>query len=114
MRTGMILLGIGLGLLWLVGLGYQATPWLTWGNLVAALLSLGTGLLPNSAVSALKASPFTLGGLLVVLWIVGLASGASLWLTWWTFVFGVAYLLFGVATLGERPFRRTAAGPRGA
>jgi hypothetical protein len=105
-------LGIGLLLVWIAGLSYDATPWLTWLDGVAALFSFGiAGYLypgsysnniptPTSEVLPVNAGllPTTLGAGLFVLWIVGLATQATLWLSWWTFAFSVAYLVVGLAS----------------
>jgi hypothetical protein len=106
-------LAVGLGILWLVGLSSPVVPsWLLWLDFVVALLSLGTGLIPDGATDLSRAAPFVLGLGLLVLWIVGLATHAVSWFTWWNFAFGVAYLLFGAAGTTERLPRRRMTGPR--
>jgi hypothetical protein len=123
MRPGMILLGIGLGLLWLAGLYNHATSWLVWLTFASAILSLLFGLMPETVSGAapgkrsgtlMRMPPFVQTAVLLVLWIIGLASGATSWLTWWTFAFAIAYGLLGLGTsLPEsRAGRPTVTGPR--
>ncbi len=138
MRPGMILLGIGLGLLWIAGLYNHATGWLVWLDFVCAILSLGFGLIPDNMIerrigggtisttgttrttttnrveALLRLPPFFEMVSLLVLWIIALAVGASSWMAWWTFAFAIAYGLLGVGTsLPEGGYRRTTiTGPR--
>lgn len=97
MRAGLIVLGIALGILWLAGLSAQANSWLVWLDFAVAALSILTASIPTLMPNTLKASPFGFGTALLVLWVVGLSTHASYWMTWWTFGFGVAYLLYGLA-----------------
>lgn len=96
MRAGLIILGLALGLLWVVGLSAGAASWLVWLDFVAAVIALLAGLIPQSAASALKGAPFFVGIGLLVLWIIALASAVVPWMTWWTFAFGIAFLLLGI------------------
>jgi hypothetical protein len=120
MRGGMVLLGLGLGVLWIVGLSYGATSWLVWLDFAAAIASLATVLAPDSAPWVLRGGPFAIAAALFVLWAVGLAGGATPWLAWWTFGFAMAFLLLGAwATAGIRAgaatqTRTTLGGPRSA
>ena len=92
-----IVLGIGLTLLWLVGLNQHATAWLTWFDGVGALVAFGIA----GAVRGRAAGPSVGGGPiglsigLFVLWIVGLIQRSDLWLTWWTFAFACGFLIVG-------------------
>ena len=97
MRAGLIVLGIALGILWIAGLSAHATGWLVWLDFVVAVLSIATAAAPESVPNMLKASPFGYGVALLVFWIIALATHASYWMSWWTFGFGIAYLLFGLA-----------------
>jgi hypothetical protein len=123
MRPGLIVLGIGLGLLWVAGLSARATPWLVWfdfalavGSLVAALSPSREGGLvdrPDRVDTATaRRAPVGIGVLLVALWVLGLATGATPWLAWWTFGFGLAYVLFGLAGRPEVPARGPLSGSR--
>jgi hypothetical protein len=99
-KIGTVVLGVGLIILWLVGLSDHATGWLTWLNGIVGLVSLAAALSMPQDVSNVSASmgPYALAVGLFVFWIIGLATGATRWLTWWTFAFGCAYVLAGVAT----------------
>jgi hypothetical protein len=113
-RGSAVVLGIGLAILWLVGLQYHASSWLTWLNGVAALGSFGIALMPASTPPArLASSPIVMAMALFVLWIVALAVGAEAWLAWWTFAFGAAFMLVGIIAYSERrPTRVTTTTPR--
>jgi hypothetical protein len=95
-RGSAIVLGVGLVVLWLVGLTRGATAWLTWCQLLVAIGSFAYATLP-----AMRTRGFGLGGpafmaiTLFVLWMVGLGAGAVSWLCWWTFGFACAYLGVG-------------------
>jgi hypothetical protein len=94
-----ILLAIGLFILWIVGLAEHATLWLSWldglGALCGLLIgaSVGQGATRGVDVGAPVALAIGLG----VLWIIGLATHAEVWLTWWTFGFACAFLILGIA-----------------
>ena len=114
-RGGMVVLGIGLGILWIVGLTEHATAWMTWLDLIAAVISVGAVLFPESMLTAMRASPFVLALGLFALWIIGLAAGADRWMSWWNFAFGVVYLILGGAAGAERvrpTMTQTTSGPR--
>lgn len=82
------LIGLGLAVMWIVGMSVDATIWLTWTVGIAAALSLATvGIIPERRSSAWAA--FCLGAIttgLATMWIIGLATHATPWLVWWTFV----------------------------
>jgi hypothetical protein len=98
-----IALGIGLVVLFMVGLGRNATPWLTWMDGVAALgaFAIAAGALATSTSGG--GAVIGLGLLLGVLWILGLSTHAVLWLTWWTFAFSCAFLLVGLVASVSGP-----------
>ena len=81
-------LGLGLATLWVVGLSVDATVWLTWAAGIAATLALAAvGLVPERHSSLVAGAALGLIALaLAGLWVVGLATHATPWLTWWTFV----------------------------
>jgi hypothetical protein len=112
-RGTAIVLGIGLVILWLVGLNEGAALWLTWLNGVAALVAFTIGAAANDeSASALSVAggPIGLSLGLYVLWVVGLATHAETWLCWWTFVFACAFLAIGVfstTTMARRPTTTT-------
>ncbi len=93
-----VALAIGLVILWIVGLGDHATAWLTWLDGLGALFgfALAAGIVPGVSAAAAAAGPIALAIGLGILWIIGLATNASMWLTWWTFAFAIAFLLVGI------------------
>jgi hypothetical protein len=104
------LLAIGLVILWLVGLSQHATAWLTWLDVVGALFgfAIAAGAGPQVARGFAGGAPIALAIGLGVLWIIGLATHAEAWLTWWTFAFACAFLLLGIGgSFTRRPVLRT-------
>jgi hypothetical protein len=103
------LLGVGLIILWIVGLAQHATPWLTWLDVVGALFSLAIAAGAGPAVErAFRAgAPIALGVGLAILWIIALATHATAWLSWWTFGFACAFIILGIVggVVGERMAR---------
>lgn len=110
-RAGMFVLGIGLLILWLVGLGRETAGWLMWFNFVAGILSIIGGFVVSERVgrNARVGLPIGLSAGLFVLWIIALATDVLDWKAWWTFAFACAYLLLGIAGASER--RELVGGP---
>lgn len=102
-RVNAIVLGIGLAVLWIVGLALNATPWLTWLNGVAALCSFGIAALvaPDTPAARQSVPPILAALGLFAMWIIGLATRSTEWLVWLTFVAGCAYVLDAVAIVGQ-------------
>jgi hypothetical protein len=97
-RKSCFLLGIGLAILWWVGLSENHAATILWFDAVGAVLSFGIAALvedperkPSRALG-----PAVLGLGLGAVWIAALAAQQPLWAAWLNFVFAVAYL--GVAT----------------
>jgi hypothetical protein len=88
LRVFPALLGAGLAAMWVIGLSVDATIWLTWLVGIAAALSFATvGLIPDKRGSLWAAACIGLVAAgLGVMWLVGLTTRATPWLTWWTFV----------------------------
>jgi hypothetical protein len=101
-----IVLGVGLICLWLMGLAHHATSWLTWlvGAGALGAFSAAASLRPErTSLTALVGSPMAVGLGLVVIAIIGLSVAATVWVAWWAFAFGCAFLLLGlVAINGEQ------------
>jgi hypothetical protein len=111
-RATSIALGIGLLVLWIVGLSHRATPWLTWMDGVAALAAFGiAGSMMGGSLGVVSGGPMGLGIALGVLWIIGLARHDVSWLVWWTFAFGCAFVLLGIASAAPRTTHPTTAPP---
>lgn len=101
-----LVLAIGLVILWIVGLSQHATGWMTWLDGLGALIAfaIAAGVTATMSRAALATGPVALAIGLGVLWIIGLATHASLWLSWWTFAFAVAFLVLGIGA-GVQPER---------
>jgi hypothetical protein len=98
-RGTSIALGIGLAILWIVGLSNHAAIWLTWLDALAALgaFAVAAAAVPDTPRStAVAASPILLATGLFVVWIIGLAVHAESYMAWWTFAFACAFLLLGL------------------
>ncbi len=114
-RGLMIALGIGLLILWIVGLQAGSAGWLLWLDFVGGVLSIIGGAALTDAVARYGrlGEPLFLSVGLFVLWIIALAVGMAAWKTWWTFAFACAYLLVALAAGTERaPMTRTTTSPR--
>ncbi len=100
-----VILGIGLIILWIVGLGDPVAPgWLTWLDGVAGLCAFGIAgaMAPASTRGVRMGGPILLAIGLYALWVIGLATHAVPWLKWWTFAFADAFLLVGIGATGEQ------------
>ena len=98
-----IVLGLGLIILWIAGLSAHAVGWLTWLDGLVGLLAIVAGF--GVLRLATRAGVATSGGLafgLVILWIIGLAAGGTLWLAWWTFAFACAFLALAAASMSTQ------------
>ncbi len=95
MKAVMIVLAIALGILWIAGLSAGASGWLVWLDFVGALWALGAGIAPDRRGTLSNGSAFAIGVGLLVLWIIGLGVHATIWMAWWTFAFGVAFIIAG-------------------
>jgi hypothetical protein len=99
LRVFPALSGAGLAAMWVTGMAVDATVWLTWLVGIAAALSFAAiGLIPDKRGSIWAALSLALvSGGLGTMWLVGLVSHATPWLTWWTFVGG---LVTGIIAAG--------------
>jgi hypothetical protein len=92
-----ILLGLGLVVLTVAGWATSgAALWLSWFDLVG---TLGAFWVAGIAEGVIRASvAIALGVGLMVLWIIALSTvGIPEWQSWWTFGFGFAFIVTGVA-----------------
>jgi len=97
-RKSCFILGVGLAILWWVGLSTNHAATILWFDAVAAVLSFGMAALlkePERNPSQ-TLGPAVLGLGLAAVWIGGLAAGQPTWASWLNFVFALAYI--GVAT----------------
>jgi hypothetical protein len=114
LRAILVSIGLGLILVWIVALVDRSTWWMTWLVGIAGWLTCGDAALVKNEMGPIGASmgSVLIGSGLMALFIVGLATGATAWLTWFTFAFacglfgaaGFAILLRGLA---PRPYGRT-------
>ncbi|HEY6477939.1 MAG TPA: hypothetical protein VI456_15285 [Polyangia bacterium] len=106
-----IALSFGLVVLWVAGLALQASRWLSWFALLAGLVAfVGAARFTESARTGIAGWGAMAGGLFLV-WIVALATHATSWLTWSTFVFAWAFVILAVAAgSGAARVQRRSAG----
>jgi hypothetical protein len=87
------LLGSGLFTLWIFALLYSHSGWLSWTILACSIVALaGIGPAAASEMFGIGTWPLV-GTVLLAAWLFGLAVGAVSWLAWFSFAFGVAFLL---------------------
>lgn len=91
------LLGAGLAVTWMFGLWHHATGWLNWTICASAILALG-GLGPTAASEMFGIGTWpVISSVLLAVWLFGLATNATRWLTWLSFAFGCAFLILTAA-----------------
>lgn len=111
MRSGSVVLGVGLLVLWLVGLNrVDAVGWLTWLDGIAGILAfMISGSVSGSIVDeeariegvwGLRRGPFFLSIMLFGMWVIGLATSVPIWQTWWNFAIACGFMW--VASIGGR------------
>jgi hypothetical protein len=106
LRKSLLLLGLGLAILWWIGLNRNPAATVLWFDAVGAVLSFGcAGLIdePDEQPSAIAVPAlFGLGFFAVFGW--GAARGQPSWAYWLNFLFALAYL--GVALVASLRVRR--------
>ena len=106
MKPVLAVLGVGMIILGLVGI--SSVAWLGWLDVaIGAIALLESGLLGRATRGMTIASQAGLGIAAIALWIIALATGTVAWLAWWTFGFGVAFLV-----LSAVPAPQLTGGPR--
>jgi hypothetical protein len=98
-RSGSLLLGMGLVILWVAGLNAHAPAWIAWLDGLAALCAFALASLASGEGVRARASggALALGFGLLALAIAGLVVRvSSLWVSWWTFAFAAAFLALGL------------------
>ncbi len=97
-RKSCFVLGIGLAILWWVGLSENQSATVLWFDAVAAVLSFGMAALVEEPEHSpgRAAGPAVLGVGLAAVWIGGMAAHQPIWASWLNFVFALAFM--GVAT----------------
>src|SRR5689334_16117282 len=100
------ILGVGLVILWLMGISTSGVAgWLSWLDGAAAIWAF---VIAGSATTEeigeqRSGSPIALSMGLFALWIIALATGTIAWMTWWTFAFACAFLALGIVAAQRRP-----------
>ena len=98
-RKSSFILGIGLAILWWVGLSQNHSATILWFDAVAAVVAFGIAALlpdPEDAIASRPLGPALLGLGLAAVWIAGMAGGQPIWASWLNFAFSLAFV--GVAT----------------
>jgi hypothetical protein len=95
-RNGSIALGVGLVVLWIVGLSNHDVRWMAWLDLCAAIIAfIGANVSEQTSRTMRIGGPVALGLGLFGLWIGGVVTGTSVGLAWANFGFGVAFFVLG-------------------
>lgn len=97
MRSGMLLLGVGLVMLGVIGFVDRAAVWLSAGDLALGLVSLGLVLTPDTSDRYLRPTTFAFGVALAGTFAVGIATSVEPWLAWWTLSFAAGFVVLGGA-----------------
>lgn len=97
LRASLVALGVSMLLIWMVGIVNHSTDWMTWLDGIAGVLTLWLVPVtrPRLGPAAVSIGPNLIGLGLLAMFIVGIATGASSWLTWFTFAAACSYLMFG-------------------
>lgn len=106
-KSWCVLLGVGLTMLWVIGLANNTSPsWLIWADGLAALASFVVGgFIPDERpLGRLPIlGPYFLSIVVFAAWAIGFANLAPPWLVWWNFGFACCYFLVGFAASGRSP-----------
>ena len=101
-----IALSFGLILLWVGGVSYQESAWLTWLDFVAGLIAFGSAARFAELRRAGVVGWSSLGLGLFVLSIAAMATGGRSWLASWTLVSACAFLILAGFRLQRGEFQR--------
>jgi|SRR6516164_8524786 len=105
LRKSLLLLGLGMAILWWIGLSRDHSATILWFSAVGAVLSFGcAGLIdePDEQPSAVFV-PGLIGLGLGAVFAAGMAGGQPAWANWLNFVFALGYLGVAIAaTVGLR------------
>lgn len=103
-RRSSLLIGLGLALLWWIGLSLDRSATMLWFNAVAALIAFAiAGLIEEPEKNPGDAfGPAMLGLGLAALWIIGIATHQHVWVTWANFLFAAACLAVAVRAVSPR------------
>jgi hypothetical protein len=112
MRTLSVISGIGLAILFLVGLSNPGgANWLTWLIGVSAVCSFIVAGARRGSSGATGAGLVSVG--LFALWIIGMSTGTPSYENWWTFAFACVMAIAAISAANQRRNDRLVAGPTG-
>ena len=103
-RRSSFIIGLGLALLWWIGLSLNSSATLLWFDAIGAVVAFAIGGLVDDTVEpnpAYAFGPGMLGLGLAAVWIVGIATRQPIWVSWFNFLFAVACLAVAVMALGR-------------
>lgn len=103
-RRSSFVIGLGLALLWWIGLSLNHNAGLLWFDAVGAVVAFGiAGLVDDTVEShpSYALGPALLGLGLAAVWIAGMATRQPAWATWLNFLFAVASLAVAVIAAAE-------------
>ena len=104
-RRSSFIIGLGLALLWAIGLRLSPHASMLWFDVVAAVIAFSIAVLVDDTVEHATGNalgPALLGLGLAALWIIGVASRQPTWVAWVQFPFAVACLAVAVMSAGTR------------
>jgi hypothetical protein len=104
-RKSSFVIGLGLALLWGVGLKLSPHASMLWFDAVAAVIAFSIALLVDDTVEhdpGNALAPALLGLGLAAVWIVGVASREPAWLAWVHLPLAIACLGVAIMTAGAR------------
>jgi hypothetical protein len=91
------LMGSALAVVWMFAVGYGASSWLSWTVLGCAVVALA-GLGPAAMAEMPGVGTWPLVGVvLIAAWLFAMAVGATPWLAWLGFGFGLAFVAVSAA-----------------
>lgn len=100
MRGVNLVLGVALVVLGVIGVRAGLAPWPLSLVFLIALGALTTALAPAHSVGTTRALDLGIGSALVVTWLLAIGASVASWFAWWTFAFGIAFLIVGVGAAG--------------
>ncbi|HXU00537.1 MAG TPA: hypothetical protein VN903_06070 [Polyangia bacterium] len=104
-RRSSFVIGLGLALLWGIGLSLDHRATLLWFDALGAVIAFAIGFLVDDTEEHMTGNAFgpaLLGLGLAIVWIVGMASRQPTWAAWAQFPFAVACLAVAVMELASR------------
>ncbi len=109
-RKSSYVIGLGLALLWWIGLSVDHSATLLWFDAVGAVVAFAIGGLVDDTLEHNPGNAFgpaLLGLGLAAVWIIGIATHQPRWATWVQVPFAVACLAVAVLTVSARRIEAT-------